>query len=76
MQTKTVTIKLDKHCYDIIIGPNLIAQAALQIKHSLQQKDSHQTRLAIITDTNVASLHLETLQKEFTKIKFIPFQLL
>ncbi|EJF76468.1 3-dehydroquinate synthase [Bartonella birtlesii] len=69
MQTKTVTIKLDKHCYDIIIGPNLIAQAALQIKHSLQQKDSHQTRLAIITDTNVASLHLETLQKEFTKNK-------
>ncbi|WP_019219290.1 3-dehydroquinate synthase [Bartonella florencae] len=69
MQAKTVTVKLDKHCYDIIIGPDLIAQAALQIKRSLKQKDSHQTRLAIITDTNVASLHLETLKKELTKNK-------
>ncbi|WP_273719695.1 3-dehydroquinate synthase [Bartonella sp. ML71XJBT] len=69
MHTKTVTVKLDKHCYDIIIGPNLITQAALQIKHSLHQTDSHPTRLAIVTDTNVASLHLETLQKELTKNK-------
>lgn len=69
MQTKTVTVKLDKHCYDIIIGPNLIAQAALQIKRSLHHTDSHKTRLAIVTDTNVASLHLETLQKELTKNK-------
>lgn len=69
MQTKTVTVKLDKHCYDIIIGPNLITQAAWQIKRSLHHTDSHQTRLAIVTDTNVASLHLETLQKELTKNK-------
>ncbi|EJF74627.1 3-dehydroquinate synthase [Bartonella alsatica] len=69
MQAKTVTIKLDKHCYDIIIGPNLITQAALQIKRSLHHKDFHQTRLAIVTDTNVASLHLETLQTELTKNK-------
>ncbi|WP_273717387.1 MULTISPECIES: 3-dehydroquinate synthase [Bartonella] len=69
MQAKTVTIKLDKHCYDIIIGPDLIAQAALQIKHSLKQKDFHQTRLAIVTDTNVASLHLDPLQAELTKNK-------
>ncbi|PIT71134.1 3-dehydroquinate synthase [Bartonella tribocorum] len=69
MQAQTVTIKLDKHCYDIIIGPGLIAQAALRIKHSLKQKDFHQTRLAIVTDTNVASLHLETLQAELTKNK-------
>ncbi|WP_144751749.1 3-dehydroquinate synthase [Bartonella saheliensis] len=69
MQTKTVTVKLDKRCYDIIIGPNLIAQAALQIKRSLQKTDFHQTRLAIVTDSNVASLHLETLQTELTKNK-------
>lgn len=69
MQAKTVTIKLDKHCYDIIIGPNLIAQAALQIKHSLKQKNFHQMRLAIVTDTNVASLHLDALQAELTKNK-------
>ncbi|WP_039759521.1 3-dehydroquinate synthase [Bartonella queenslandensis] len=69
MQAKTVTIKLDKHCYDIIIGPDLIAQAALQIKHSLKQKNFHQMRLAIVTDTNVASLHLDALQAELTKNK-------
>lgn len=69
MQTKTVTIKLDKHCYDIIIGPDLIAQAALQIKYSLKQKNFHQMRLAIVTDTNVASLHLDALQAELTKNK-------
>ncbi|WP_375607880.1 MULTISPECIES: 3-dehydroquinate synthase [unclassified Bartonella] len=69
MQAKTVTIKLDKHCYDIIIGPGLITQASLQIKHALQQKDFHQTRLAVVTDTNVASFHLDTLQTEFKKNK-------
>ncbi|PIT70149.1 3-dehydroquinate synthase [Bartonella tribocorum] len=69
MHAQTVTVKLDKHCYDIIIGPDLIAQAALRIKHSLKQKDFHQTRLAIVTDTNVASLHLDTLQAELTKNK-------
>lgn len=69
MQAKTVTVKLDKSCYDIIIGPNLIAQTALQIKRSLHQKDFHQIRLAVVTDTNVASLHLDTLQAELTKNK-------
>ncbi|WP_455481948.1 3-dehydroquinate synthase [Bartonella sp. B35(2025)] len=69
MQTKTVTVKLDKHCYNIIIGAGLITQVALQIKRSLNQKDLYQPRLAIVTDTNVASLHLETLQTELTKNK-------
>ncbi|EJF98247.1 3-dehydroquinate synthase [Bartonella vinsonii subsp. arupensis Pm136co] len=73
MQAKTVTIKLDKHCYDIIIGSNLIAQAASYIKHSLNQKGS-QTRLAVVTDKNVAHLHLIKLQEELTKneIHFVP----
>ncbi|WP_455479380.1 3-dehydroquinate synthase [Bartonella sp. B23] len=66
MQAKTVTVKLDKHCYNIIIGSDLIAQAASHIKCSLNQK-SFQTRLAVVTDTNVASLHLATLQEELTK---------
>ncbi|EJF83390.1 3-dehydroquinate synthase [Bartonella elizabethae Re6043vi] len=69
MQVKTVTIKLDKHCYDIIIGPDLITRVALQIKDSLQKKIFHQTRLAIVTDTNVAPLHLDPLQAELTKNK-------
>ncbi|VEJ44567.1 3-dehydroquinate synthase [Bartonella vinsonii] len=73
MQAKTVTIKLDKHCYDIIIGPDLIAQAASHIKRSLNQK-GFQTRLAVITDKNVAHLHLAKLQEELTKseIHFVP----
>ncbi|WP_019220990.1 3-dehydroquinate synthase [Bartonella senegalensis] len=69
MQTKIVTVKVDKHCYNILIGPGLVATAALQIKNSLHRKNFHQMRLAIITDTNVASLHLETLQEELTKNK-------
>ncbi|WP_455480711.1 3-dehydroquinate synthase [Bartonella sp. B12(2025)] len=69
MQTKTVIVKLEKRSYNIIIGPDLISQAALQIKRSLNQKDFHQTRLALVTDTNVASLHLDTLQTELTKNK-------
>ncbi|ABM44620.1 3-dehydroquinate synthase [Bartonella bacilliformis Peru38] len=62
MKAKTITVKLDKCCYDIIIGSDLIAQAALQIKSFFHQKGPHQKRLAIVTDTNVAALHLETLQ--------------
>ncbi|MBB5073710.1 3-dehydroquinate synthase [Bartonella callosciuri] len=69
MHAKTVTVKLDKHCYDIIIGPDLITQAASQIKHSLHQKDFHQMRVALITDANIASLHLDTLEAELTKNK-------
>ncbi|WP_455474114.1 3-dehydroquinate synthase [Bartonella sp. B30(2025)] len=69
MQAETVTVQLDKRCYNIIIGPNLIKQAASQIKHALSKQDFHQTRLALITDTNVASLHLNTLQAELAKNK-------
>ncbi|WP_019223021.1 3-dehydroquinate synthase [Bartonella rattaustraliani] len=69
MQAKTVTVELDKHSYNIIIGPDLITQAASQIKRALQQKDLHQTRLALVTDKNVASLHLERFQTELTKNK-------
>ncbi|MBX4335978.1 3-dehydroquinate synthase [Bartonella raoultii] len=69
MNAKIVTVKLDKHSYDIIIGPDLIEQAALQLKHSLHKQDFHQIRLAIVTDTNVASLHLGPLQEKLTKNK-------
>ncbi|WP_455476127.1 3-dehydroquinate synthase [Bartonella sp. B17] len=69
MQAQTVTVKLDKHCYDIIIGPDLITRAASQIKRSLNKQNLDQTRLAIITDTNVSSLHLEKFQAELTKNK-------
>ncbi|ENN90117.1 3-dehydroquinate synthase [Bartonella bovis] len=74
MQTKIVTVKLNKHCYDIVIGSDLIAQAALKIKHYLHQKSSYQTRLAIVTDKNVAALHLDTLQAKLAenKICIIP----
>ncbi|WP_332065201.1 3-dehydroquinate synthase [Bartonella sp. CB189] len=74
MQAETITVKLDKYPYDIIIGPGLIAQAASQIKRSLNQPDTYKTRLAIVTDTNVASLHLNKLQKELTtnKIDIVP----
>ncbi|MET3589093.1 3-dehydroquinate synthase [Bartonella silvatica] len=69
MQAKTVTVKLDKHHYDIIIGPNLMTQAALQIERFFQKQGFHQKRLAVITDTNVASLYLDRFRTELTKSK-------
>ncbi|OPB30342.1 3-dehydroquinate synthase [Bartonella sp. WD12.1] len=68
MQTKIVTVKLNKHCYDIVIGSGLIAQAVSKIKHYLHQKSSHQKiRLAIVTDKNVAAFHLNTLQTKLAE---------
>ncbi|MCZ2203546.1 3-dehydroquinate synthase [Bartonella sp. A05] len=74
MQTRTVAVKLDKRSYNVVIGSGLIAQAATQMKHYLNHKSLHQKRLAIITDKNVASLHLGALQTELThhKIQNIP----
>ncbi|AQX20528.1 3-dehydroquinate synthase [Bartonella sp. WD16.2] len=68
MQTKIITVKLNKYCYDIVIGSGLIAQAVSKIKHYLHQKSSHQKiRLAIVTDKNVAAFHLNTLQTKLAE---------
>ena len=56
--TETLNVALGNRSYDIQIGPGLLAKAgALALLH-LQQK-----RVFVLTDENVAGLHLETLRQ-------------
>lgn len=57
-QTQTVHVPLDGRAYDIVIGPGLIARAGSEIA-------ARRTglRVAIITDENVAGLHLQPLME-------------
>jgi len=55
---KSLKVALENRSYDILIGENLIADAARHIMPVLQQK-----RIIIITDKNVAGLHLQALEK-------------
>ena len=58
--TETLNVALGDRAYDIKIGPGLLAQAgALALPH-LQQK-----RVFVLTDENVAALHLEALREGF-----------
>ena len=58
--TETLNVALGDRAYDIKIGPGLLAQAgALALPH-LQQK-----RVFVLTDENVATLHLEALRAGF-----------
>lgn len=56
MTHKTVHVELGDRSYDILIGPGLIAQAGHFLKEVLPD-----SRLAIITDDNVAPHHLKSL---------------
>ena len=59
MNDKTVTVEvgLGDRAYDILIGPGLIARAGETLSARLPG-----TRVAIVTDENVAAHHLETLR--------------
>ena len=59
MQTaaKTIHVPLAERCYDIVIGAGLMAQAGAQLRAVLPG-----ARAAIVTDENVAGLHLQALQ--------------
>ncbi|MDZ7822791.1 MAG: 3-dehydroquinate synthase [Ahrensia sp.] len=54
--TETVRVELGERSYDIVIGPNVLASAGTRIKAILPR-----ARCAIVTDENVAALHLTTL---------------
>ena len=54
---ETVTVNLADRSYNIEIAPNLLAQAGQYVAPFLRRK-----RVAILTDENVAALHLETLK--------------
>ena len=57
MTQKTVHVDLGDRSYDIHIGPNLVPNAGTFIKPYLKRN-----HVAIITDENVADLHLATLE--------------
>ncbi len=55
--TETVHVALGDRAYDIHIGPGLLANAAEYITPFLKRR-----RVAVVTDENIASLHLDTLK--------------
>ena len=55
-KVKTISVDLGDRAYDIVIGPGLLARAAEYLLPVLSGR-----RVAIITDENVAGLHLERL---------------
>ena len=55
--TQTVRVELGARAYDIAIGPGLLGQAGPRLKPHLKRP-----RTVIVTDENVAALHLNTLQ--------------
>lgn len=57
-----VQVSLGERSYDILIGTNLIDGADATLRNVLKNP-----RVAIITDENVAALHLESLQTSLTE---------
>lgn len=59
---QSVRVNLGTRSYDILIGPGLIARAGAEIAARRPQ-----VRCAVITDTNVASAHLDALTASLDK---------
>ena len=59
---ETVHVDLGNRAYEVRIGGGLIARAGEEISDLL-----HRPRVAVITDQNVAALHLETLGRGLAK---------
>jgi 3-dehydroquinate synthase len=55
--TETLNVALGARAYDIKIGPGLLAQTGALVLPHLRQK-----RVFVLSDENVAALHLETLR--------------
>jgi 3-dehydroquinate synthase len=55
--TETVRVELGTRAYDITIGPGLLAEAGPRLKPFFKRP-----RTVIVTDANVAALHLKALQ--------------
>ena len=53
---QTVRVELGDRAYDVVVGPGLLAEAGARIAPLLSRP-----RVAVLTDENVAGLHLEAL---------------
>ena len=59
--TRTVTVRLDNHAYEIRVGAGLLAYAGEMIASLLSPK-----KVLIVVDSHVASIHLPSLQDSLT----------
>ena len=59
---ETIHIDLPGRAYDVVIGPGLLAQAGIRIMPFLKRP-----RVVIVTEKNVAALHLEALKSGFSE---------
>ena len=57
MIEKTVHVPLGDRAYDVVAGPGLLAQAGARIAPLLNRR-----KVAVLTDENVAALHLDALR--------------
>ena len=57
MMQQTVHVELGDRSYDVEIGPDLISEAGVRIAPMLRRP-----RVAVVSDANVAALHLEALR--------------
>lgn len=62
MKPETLNVNLPGRRYDIVIGPGLLAEAGARILPLLKRP-----KVAIITDENVAALHLDALKAGLAK---------
>ena len=60
MTMDTVAVDLGSRSYEVRIGPGLLEQAGAMMRPLLRRP-----QVAVVTDSNVARLHLETLQQSF-----------
>jgi shikimate kinase/3-dehydroquinate synthase len=60
---RRVTVALSQNQYDVLIGPHLLEHAGAAIAPLLRHP-----RCVIITDSNVAGLHLQILQSSLTEV--------
>ncbi len=57
VEIETVRVELGARSYDILVGPNLLAQAGTHVRPRLRRP-----RAVVVTDTNLAERHLPTLR--------------
>jgi len=60
MTHETLNVALGARSYDILIGQGLVANASRHVHPLL-----HRRKVAVVTDANVAALHLDTLKTSF-----------
>ena len=59
---ETVHVALGARCYDVVIGPDLLAEAGARIQPVL-----HRPKVAVVSEENVARLHLDNLRAGLAK---------